>query len=221
MGYYTALKKECTGRPCNEKMIETNSVEIYNEDNKFDSLFYNDVIRFIVACNKLFKREIFDTICFPKGRYYEDSFIAHHIIDKVSKMVYTDEVLYYYRLRKGSITSKYDIKRLDDLDAMKDRMNLFNEKYKNTKYADLSIILYYDMLIRVYCNFIYYKKNLKDYKSVVKKLKSEYDINYKRIIKISNSKWKRMKYWLFKYFPNIYYFVIYRYRIIRKGATNW
>ena len=124
-------------------------------------------------------------------------------------MVYTDEVLYYYRLRKGSITSKYDIKRLDDLDAMKDRMNLFNEKYKNTKYADLSIILYYDMLIRVYCNFIYYKKNLKDYKSVVKKLKSEYDINYKRIIKISNSKWKRMKYWLFKYFPNIYYFVIY------------
>lgn len=22
MGYYTALKKECTGRPCNEKMID-------------------------------------------------------------------------------------------------------------------------------------------------------------------------------------------------------
>ena len=23
MGYYTALKKECIGRPCNEKMIDT------------------------------------------------------------------------------------------------------------------------------------------------------------------------------------------------------
>lgn len=69
-----------------------------------------------IACNKLYKRELFTKsgIRYPKGYYHEDIQTTHLLVNEANKVVFTDEKLYYYFQRNGSITSTGSVKRLGD-----------------------------------------------------------------------------------------------------------
>lgn len=54
---------------------------------------------------KLYKKRIFSALRFPVGKTYEDAFIILSIIDQASRIVILSDVLYYYRLRIGSLTN--------------------------------------------------------------------------------------------------------------------
>lgn len=57
------------------------------------------------ACDKLFKKNLFDDIRFPKGKLNEDIFIMTEIIDNANKVVHIGESKYYYYHRPNSITT--------------------------------------------------------------------------------------------------------------------
>ncbi|MBE5776304.1 MAG: glycosyltransferase [Clostridiales bacterium] len=57
------------------------------------------------AWNKLYKRQLFDTIRFPEGRLYEAIGTTYRILLKAEKIVYTPRHLYFYRKRKGTIST--------------------------------------------------------------------------------------------------------------------
>ena len=107
------------------KKVTTNNLSFYNDKDKFDNLFNSKIGMSVVPCNKLYKREIFKDIRFPNVKFHEDVFIAHYIIDKARRIVFTDAILYFYRKRELSITSAFDLKRLEEIEGMKDRMNFF------------------------------------------------------------------------------------------------
>lgn len=69
-----------------------------------------------IACNKLYKRELFaeSGIRYPKGYYHEDIQTTHLLVNEADKVVFTDEKLYYYFHRKSSITSTGSAKRIED-----------------------------------------------------------------------------------------------------------
>lgn len=83
------------------------------------------------AWDKLYKKEVFEHIRFPEGRYYEDIFIMHNIFNLAEKIVFTDEIKYYYLQRENSIVASKNIHPL--LDMMKaceiryDDLRNFNE----------------------------------------------------------------------------------------------
>lgn len=83
-------------------------------------------ISFIAVC-KLYKREMFGDIEFPVGRYYEDTFTTHKLINKAKDVVIVREGLYYYRVREGSIiqSSLNEKKIVDGLDADAESMKTF------------------------------------------------------------------------------------------------
>jgi glycosyltransferase involved in cell wall biosynthesis len=54
--------------------------------------------------DKLFKRELFDGIEFPKDRTFEDIAIMHKIFYRAKTVVITNEIKYNYTYRKNSIT---------------------------------------------------------------------------------------------------------------------
>ena len=56
------------------------------------------------AWNKLYKRVLFESVRYPEGRVYEDVATTYKLIYQAERIWYTDRVLYYYRLREGSIT---------------------------------------------------------------------------------------------------------------------
>lgn len=74
----------------------------------------NDLI-FITnsACDKLFKKDLFDDYRFPKGMWYEDLASIPTILSKANKISKLDEELYMYFQRQGSIVHKRDDRIFD------------------------------------------------------------------------------------------------------------
>jgi len=79
-----------------------------NPSNDLTSLFINNS-----ACNKLFRKDLFENCIFPKGLWYEDLATIPIIISKAKLMVKLDKVLYHYLQRGNSITKSSDIRVLD------------------------------------------------------------------------------------------------------------
>lgn len=70
------------------------------------------------ACNRLYRRELFDDINFPVGRLYEDAFTIPLLYQESKITCYRKNPLYYYRRRAGSIMKRpFDIQSMDKLAA--------------------------------------------------------------------------------------------------------
>ena len=92
----------------NEKEIykteEIEKLTVYDRKNFFENM-YNDLLVSVLAWNKLYKKEIFSDIRYPKGKIIEDAAILHYIIGKCDKIVITNLELIYYFCRDNSILS--------------------------------------------------------------------------------------------------------------------
>lgn len=109
----------------------------------------------VVAWNKLIPMDIMRYVRFP-DRLHEDEFMINALLPRISRVVWTDTVLYYYRQRPESITGterQKDIRHLDALDAVYDRLRIFSgEEYKDLfpdmlrSYFENSTMLYYGLL---------------------------------------------------------------------------
>lgn len=191
--YQFSDEKEVYGTEDNEK------ITIYNKKEFFENM-YNDPLNFVVAWNKLYKKEIFDNIRYPKGRVVEDSAVLHYIIDKCEKIVITNLELIYYFYRNDSILHNPKYNLIDELDFVYDRAcylkkNGYIEAYNKT------IENYIDRFIFIHENF--YDNNLKDniykkYKKIMKEFLKDY--------KYSSFK-KKIKYKIFNTSLNFYYYM--------------
>ena len=74
------------------------------------------------ACGKLFKRNLFEGIEFPYGKFSEDLFTIYKIILKSKRVTYIgfDGYFYYYRDEGSIVVSGYKKKHLEALDAVDD-----------------------------------------------------------------------------------------------------
>ena len=55
------------------------------------------------VCNKLFRADLFKGVYFPKGKFYEDTFVYHVLAYRASRIALTGLNGYYYLSRRGSI----------------------------------------------------------------------------------------------------------------------
>lgn len=65
------------------------------------------------ACNKLFRKELFDKIEFPIGKWFEDLFIVPILLFKANLVAKVPKAMYYYVQRKGSIVHENNPKMFD------------------------------------------------------------------------------------------------------------
>lgn len=80
------------------KMLMDSRKAIY-EMYKNDSIGWN-------CWNKLYKRSLFESIKFPEGQVCEDKATIYKLFLKANKISYIKIPLYYYRVRKQSISSE-------------------------------------------------------------------------------------------------------------------
>lgn len=57
------------------------------------------------VCNKLFRAELFYNIRFPLGRLSEDGYVCYDLLYRAKKVYYCSINGYFYRRRKGSLTT--------------------------------------------------------------------------------------------------------------------
>lgn len=91
------------------------------------NLYIPDGAYFVVAWNKLYKRELFDNIRYPLGRIHEDEATTYRIYHQVRKAAYVDVSLYGYFVTPSSITRGFNPKRLDWVKACSERIDFFEE----------------------------------------------------------------------------------------------
>ena len=127
----------------------TRDVKIFDGTEAIKGFLNNNSVE-SVACNKLYKKEIFDDIRYPYGRIHEDEFVIHHVLFKCKRLVHTTEYLYYYCRHSNSIIGrKYDEKRFDYFDALLDRID-FLENVGMHEEADSQRHLFERSYIRIY-----------------------------------------------------------------------
>lgn len=83
----------------------------------------------IVAWNKLYKKEVFSQIRFPEGKICGDAYIMHEIYLNCRKIACIHDVLYHYVPRADSITlsSPGIRKTMDDMEALAVRLQAYLE----------------------------------------------------------------------------------------------
>lgn len=91
-------------------------------------LIKNDYVKNF-AWGKLYKSEIVKRHQFPKGKYFEDSYWQHLVMNEVTYYGIVPTPLYYYRQRSSGISGEFSIKNLDLLKGYMERLLFIQEFY--------------------------------------------------------------------------------------------
>lgn len=103
-----------------------------------------------VVCGKLYKRHLFETLRFPTGRIYEDTFIIPYLYEKTKMLVIITKPYYQYWIHQGStVQGAFREKHLDCLYVMADQYHFFAQRPQYGQ-TDLAACTYMDYFVRYY-----------------------------------------------------------------------
>ena len=114
------------GEPIPER--GSGGVRVYTGREMLANLYTPDGAYFVVAWNKLYRRELFQEIRYPQGRIHEDEATTYRIYDRTERATYVDSSLYGYFVTPSSITRGFNPKRMDWVRAVAERMDFFERK---------------------------------------------------------------------------------------------
>lgn len=104
-------------------------ISVLDNREALNNLFNEYYVNTVVVWNKLYKRELFKSIRYPKGKIHEDEYTTYKVLFVTNKVVTTSKQLYYYLQRENSIMGKgFNIKSLDKIDAYYGQVLFYNDK---------------------------------------------------------------------------------------------
>jgi glycosyltransferase involved in cell wall biosynthesis/exopolysaccharide biosynthesis predicted pyruvyltransferase EpsI len=110
------------------------STEIYGRFDALSALIEDRLIR-NYACGKLVDRNLYDQVRYPEGRIYEDLATSYLLFDRAERIVRIPDLLLYYRMREGSLSSHTSMKQWHNAchaisTAMVERREFFRKKHE-------------------------------------------------------------------------------------------
>ena len=87
-----------------------------------DSMEDYPFLRYSAVWGKLFKKNLFETIRFPKGKYAEDQFIMWRLYLASDVIVRYQSDVYAYRVNYKGLTQNYSLSHLDFIEAIEERI---------------------------------------------------------------------------------------------------
>ena len=79
------------------------STEFFDGKEAFRELFGQNGTSFVIACGKLYKRQLFGNVRFPVGLLHEDEYTTYKLLYSSSKIIFLNIPLYFYFQRENSI----------------------------------------------------------------------------------------------------------------------
>ena len=160
----------------NNISLQEDRVLKYNREEILQKLITSNNIPFVIACNKLYRKELFENLRFCEGRLHEDEFIMHWLYDRCNIVCGVEYELYYYRQREGSITSFISERStIDKIDCAKDRVVFF--EHKSEQLFSKAVAFYLYLLI-----WLYYRVNKEELKMhIYETYKNEYLIYISKV----------------------------------------
>lgn len=97
-------------------------------------LYGNDMD--VSAWAKMYDKELFENIEYPKGRLFEDSATTYKLFDLCENIAFKSEAKYIYIIRENSITTNgFNSKKMDLIISTNEMCNYLIEKYPELKHA--------------------------------------------------------------------------------------
>lgn len=124
----------------NEELLFKNFQEekrIFTKDEALIHLFTDMSFIRYALWDKIYKKNIYENIFFPEGKYYEDGAITFRLLSKCEKISYISDPFYYYAITPNSITEqKYTEKHaIDHMNALNSAIQYF----QNTEFETAAI----------------------------------------------------------------------------------
>ena len=153
---YLEISEDSVDLPLNPQQ----SLFIYNRRQAlYELCCTRNAVKYVVAWNKLYKRDLFNKIRYPVGRIHEDEFTTYQLLWKANRIAVTNQYLYYYLQRPTSIMGNpFSVKRLDALNAYRERSFFLKENGLESEYQSTLNILF--NRIQMDCTLL--RENTKD-----------------------------------------------------------
>jgi glycosyltransferase involved in cell wall biosynthesis len=151
---YDADIAQCSfRRVTGDEMVESTDADnekVISTLEALDYIYTPFCVDYIVAWNKLYKKELFDNLRFPKSKIHEDEFTTYKLFYRSNKIVICDKKYYYYFQSPNSIIrSNFNVKKLDYAEAIEERIAFFKEKGMD-HYYNLALKKYALWLLNFY-----------------------------------------------------------------------
>ncbi len=139
-----------------------------------------------VAWGKLYRKNCFDNIRYPKGKIHEDEYVTYRILFAEDKIAFIDQPYYAYFTNPEGITkTAWSPKRLDATEAIFNQLEFF----KNTHDEELINV----SLKRTF-GFLHHQKSLcnkniykKEYRFITRKTNLLFLLNYRYFFDTKNA----------------------------------
>jgi len=116
-----------TGRQVN---ISNYEEYVATPEGFFEKMLWGDRDLDNGAWTKLYLSSLFEGIRYPVGKLYEDTATTFKLIDKCDRIAVKSEPIYYYMIRKDSITQcSFNNRKLEIIEATKILTNYIRNKY--------------------------------------------------------------------------------------------
>lgn len=183
--HYTSknyIKDDCING-YNIKIID-NVLEEFGDCTSFELLPY------IFVWNKLYSADIWKKFRFEENKFAEDLRVIYKIYDKSNNLIRIECKLYYYYMSDNSSTrGKFNIKKLEDIEAWEEMLQFFNNSYPNINISNLKSV-FCGRLLRYY----FWSS---EYKDIQKKLKREFNNNFRYILRNKKLNYKEKSVYVF------------------------
>ena len=175
----------------------TNHEVLYQGNQRYKTLNQPSV------CNKLFEAKLFEGIRFPKGKYYEDTFVYHEVLYRANSIVLTGTDSYWYLSREDSIVGQpqYTERYFDFIEAVYKRAD-FLLKHDVQPYAKEACLSLYAAIANAESNIEENTKTIEKF-SIARK---QYTLAYNELMKTKNQIGikQKLRLMLLKYFPKLH-----------------
>ena len=176
--------------------IPSNTLKVLNSTDRFETLSQPSV------CNKIFKADLFNSVRFPKGKFYEDTFVYHTLVYNAKTIVLTGYDGYFYRSRHSSILGQNVLtdRYFDFIEAVWLRTTFLLKK-NIQPYGDEACLSLYAAVANAEKNISRTEENRYKHFDALQK----YMVAYEQLIKSKNISLKqKIRFWLLRYFPKIH-----------------
>lgn len=172
-------------------------VDVYDSHTAIRKLYEGELPSGFSVCNKIFKRNLFDNLEFPKGRIYEDAAIICRLLDRANKVCCVDLCLYNYLTREASITRiGFSEKRFDIIPNYQEKYYRFSRKHPDL--CEILTLDYFNSLYGIAVDCINEKGPSRHFRRVHKEVRK---IKGRLLQGKSLTGWQKMKIRLLADFP--------------------
>lgn len=120
----------------------TNEENVIESKNVLKRILYDEGID-LSAWAKLYKKELFYSIQYPKDRLYEDAATTYKLIDASNKISIISKPIYNYMIRNNSITNNdFSKKKMDLIISTEEMATYIKEKYPDLEKATKRRLMY-------------------------------------------------------------------------------